>query len=74
MSRISGNGMEIEYDEKAGGYYILWQPVIAVGAGGTQTEALEDLRAAAHLGVDTVIDLELGEVYLKTEVENDHQG
>jgi predicted RNase H-like HicB family nuclease len=39
-------------------YYAIWQPV-AIGAGTTRQEALDDLRQAAHFGVDTFLDLKL---------------
>lgn len=53
MSR--NHDIEIEFDEKNQSYYIIWQPII-VSLGKTRQEALEDLRTAAHFGVDTMID------------------
>jgi len=47
----------IEYDRDSRGYYIIWQPQIVIAMGRTAAEALEDLRAAAHFGIDTAVDL-----------------
>ncbi|GAG71728.1 unnamed protein product [marine sediment metagenome] len=44
--------------EKPREYYIVWEPVV-IAMGKTRHEALEDLREAAHCGVDTLIDLKL---------------
>ena len=51
----------IELDGESQDYYVIWQPKV-VGAGRTKQEALEDLRQAAHFGVDTMIDLKLRNV------------
>jgi len=53
--------IEIEFDEETQNYYIIWQPIV-VSLGKTKDEALEDLREAAHFGVDTMIDLKLRSV------------
>jgi hypothetical protein len=50
-----------EYDELSQNYYIVWQSIV-IGSGGTKEHALEDLRDAAHFGVDTIIDLKLGDI------------
>jgi predicted RNase H-like HicB family nuclease len=34
----------------------------SVGLGKTKTEALDDLRAAAHFGIETMVDLKLREI------------
>ncbi len=52
------NDINLEYDQESGEYYIVWEPVI-LSAGKTERQALEELRGAAHLGVDTLIDLKL---------------
>jgi predicted RNase H-like HicB family nuclease len=52
------NDINLEYDRESGDYYIVWEPVI-LSAGKTEGEALEELRGAAHSGVDTLIDLKL---------------
>lgn len=52
------NDIKLEYDRESGDYYIAWEPVI-LSAGRTKRQALEELRGAAHSGVDTLIDLKL---------------
>ena len=52
--------IEVEFDEQSGEYYAVWN-LVAIGLGRTSSEALEDLREAVHLGVDTLIDLKLGD-------------
>jgi predicted RNase H-like HicB family nuclease len=53
--------INLEFDKTSGGYYIIWEPVV-IGAGKTADEALEDLREAAHFGVDTLIDRKLQDI------------
>jgi predicted RNase H-like HicB family nuclease len=55
---VARNDIELEYDKESGDYYIVWEPVV-ISAGKTERQALEELRGAAHLGVDTLIDLKL---------------
>jgi predicted RNase H-like HicB family nuclease len=62
--RNSGN-INIEYDGETGEYYIVWEPLV-IGAGKAVIEALQDLKEAAHAGVDTIIDLKLKDI-LKEE-------
>ncbi|MGD9116514.1 MAG: hypothetical protein PVJ61_04975 [Dehalococcoidia bacterium] len=50
--------INLEFDEDSGEYYIVWEPLV-VSAGRTERQALEELRGAAHLGVDTLIDKKL---------------
>jgi hypothetical protein len=52
------NSIDLEFDRESGEYYIVWEPVI-IGAGKTAGQALEDLRAAGHFGVDALIDRKL---------------
>lgn len=52
------NSINLEFDKKSGEYYIVWEPVV-IGTGKAEVEALQDLREAAHFGVDTLIDREL---------------
>ena len=52
------NGISLEFDKKSGEYYIVWEPVV-IGTGKTADEALQDLKEAAHFGVDTMIDRKL---------------
>jgi predicted RNase H-like HicB family nuclease len=55
------NSINLEFDKKSGEYYIVWEPVV-IGAGKTAGEALQDLREAAHFGVDTLIDRKLQDI------------
>jgi hypothetical protein len=55
---VDRNDIKLEYDQESRDYYIVWEPVI-LSAGRTERQALEELRGAAHLGVDTIIDLKL---------------
>ena len=53
--------IEIEFDDQTQDYYIIWQPVV-IGSGKTKAAALQDLREAAHFGVDNLIDLKLKDI------------
>ncbi len=55
------NDINLDYDQESGDYYIVWEPVI-LSAGKTERQALEELRGAAHSGVDTLIDLKLANI------------
>ena len=57
----STNDIETEFDEETQDYYIIWEPVV-ISLGKTKEEALEDLREAAHLSVDTLIALKLRDI------------
>ncbi len=57
----STNDIEIEFDEESQNYYICWQPIV-ISLGKTKYETLDDLREAAHLGIDTLIDLKLTDI------------
>jgi predicted RNase H-like HicB family nuclease len=59
MSRKSE--IYIAFDEVMKGYYSVWEAVV-IGAGKTRHEALQDLKEAAHFGVDTFIDLKLKDI------------
>jgi len=52
------NSIDLEFDKESGEYYIVWEPLV-IGAGKTAGDALQDLREAAHFGVDTMIDRKL---------------
>ena len=60
------NEIQIAFDEEMQGYYAIWEPV-AIGAGKTRREALDDLRQTAHFGVDTFIDLKLKDINKRKE-------
>ena len=60
----NGNSdITIDHDETYGYYYIVWKPLPVIGTGQTAAEALEDVRTAAHLGIDTIINLKLSEPF-----------
>jgi predicted RNase H-like HicB family nuclease len=52
------NSINLEFDKESGEYYVVWEPLV-IGTGKTKDEALQDLREAAHFGVDTMIDRKL---------------
>ena len=58
--------INLEFDSGTQEYYIIWEPIV-IGLGKTRYEALEDLRMAAHFGVDTFIDLELKKDSIRKE-------
>jgi len=55
------NSIDFEFDKKSGEYYIVWEPLV-IGTGKTRDEALQDLREAAHFGVDAMIDRKLKDI------------
>ena len=55
------NEILIEYDAGTMNFFAVLEPFPAIGMGETEQEALEDLRKAAYLGIETVIDLKLVE-------------
>ena len=62
MSQLPSNKIRTEYDDDSQGYYFIWQPLTTIGMGRTEQEALEDLRAAAHFGIEVVINSKLKEI------------
>jgi hypothetical protein len=56
----------VEYDDTLKSYYVIWDLAVA-GLGKTKQSALNDLRRAAHFGIDTTIDFQLK--ILETEKE-----
>jgi predicted RNase H-like HicB family nuclease len=58
---VVSNNIKLDYDKESGDYYIVWEPVV-MSAGKTACQALEELRGAAHSGVDTLIDQKLGKI------------
>ena len=52
----------IAYDDDSRSYYCIWRPLTSVGLGKTEAEALDDLRAAAHFGIETMVDLKLSQI------------
>ena len=56
------SNIEIEFDDVSRDYYIIWGLPISIGSGGTEIEALQDLREAAHFCIDLLIDQKLKEI------------
>jgi hypothetical protein len=53
--------IQIEYDTVSHTYYVVWQPMMVIGAGSTRKAALDDLKNAAHFGIDTILSKEIEE-------------
>ena len=51
--------IQIEYDTISRTYYIVWQPMVVVGGGSSRKAALDDLKTAAHFGIDTILNREM---------------
>jgi predicted RNase H-like HicB family nuclease len=62
MKQLPYDEIIIAYDDDSQSYYCIWRPLTSVGLGRTEAEALDDLRAAAHLGIETIVDLKLREI------------
>jgi hypothetical protein len=62
MVMMPDSEINIEFDEESGNFYIVWRPFAAVGMGKTAGEALEDVRPAAHHGIETAVDMKLSEI------------
>jgi predicted RNase H-like HicB family nuclease len=61
MEQLPYDEIVIAYDDSQS-YYCIWRPLTSVGLGKTEAEALDDLRAAAHFGIETMVDLKLREI------------
>ncbi len=66
MAMRPGIEIEIEFDEAAKLYFAMWEPVV-IGAGDTQYKALNDLKQAAHFGIDAMINLKLKDIVKQKE-------
>ena len=66
--------MTTEYDDELQSYYIVCTCMAAAGLGKTKQEALADFREAAHLGIDTAVDLKLAEIGRKGGRGHGEQG
>jgi predicted RNase H-like HicB family nuclease len=62
MEQLSYDGIVIGYDGDSRNYYGIWRPLIGIGLGKTEAEVLDDLRAAALFGIETMVDLKLREI------------
>jgi len=62
MEQLPYDEIIIAYDDDSQSYYCIWRPLTSVGLGKTEAEALNDLRAAAHFGIDTAVNLKVREI------------
>ena len=62
MERLPCDDIIIAYDGDSRSYYCIWRPLTGVGLGKTEAEALDDLRAAGHFGIETMVNLKLREI------------
>jgi predicted RNase H-like HicB family nuclease len=62
IEQLPCDDIVIAYDDDSQSYYCIWRPLTSVGLGKTEAEALDDLRAAAHSGIETMVDLKLSEI------------
>ena len=62
MERLPCDDIIIAYDGDSRSYYCIWRPLTSVGLGNTEAEALDDLRAAGHFGIETMVNLKLREI------------
>ena len=62
MKQLPYDEIMIAYDDDSQSYYCIWRPLTSIGLGRTEAEALDDLRAAAHLGIETIVDLKQREI------------
>jgi predicted RNase H-like HicB family nuclease len=62
VTNLPSGEIAIDYDDDSQNYYCIWRPLTSVGLGKTEAEALDDLRAAAHLGIETMVGLKLKEI------------
>jgi hypothetical protein len=58
---LDRNVINLEFDNEIQEYCIIWEPIV-IGTGKTEVAALEDLREAAHFGVDTLVDRKLEDI------------
>jgi hypothetical protein len=61
VTALAENNINLEFDSETGEYYIIWKPLV-LSMGKTKGAALEDLREAAHFGVDSLINLKLSDI------------
>jgi hypothetical protein len=57
----------VEYDETLDSYYVIGEMAVA-GLGKTKQSALSDLRKAAYLGIDTMVNLKLKSLEQEKEI------
>jgi predicted RNase H-like HicB family nuclease len=66
MEQLLYDEIVITYDDDSRSYYCIWRPSTSVGLGETEAAALDDLRAAAHLGIETIVGLKMREIEKKS--------
>jgi hypothetical protein len=59
MEQLSYDEIAIGYNIDSRNYYCIWRPLIGISLGKTEAEVLDDLRAAALLGVEMMVSLKL---------------
>ena len=59
---IPNHEILVESDAETRGFYTIWEPGSTIGMGTAEKEALDDLKEAVHLYVDTIFDLKLREI------------
>lgn len=62
MSKPPDNEIRIEYDNDSQSYFVIWQPLTAIGMGRTEQAALEDLRTVANFGIETMVNSKLNTI------------
>ncbi|HEY31956.1 MAG TPA: hypothetical protein G4O10_02480 [Dehalococcoidia bacterium] len=55
MSLLLSDEIRTEYDDDSQSYFVVWRPLVAIGMGKTEQAVLDDLRAAAHFGIETMV-------------------
>ena len=66
---IPGQEILIEYDDEELNCHVMLNSGKVIGLGATHSDALEDLREAAHFYLDTMIDLKLRDMNRVTPAE-----
>jgi hypothetical protein len=66
VTALAKRDINLEFDRETQEYHIIWEPVV-IGMGKTRHETLEDLRVAAHFGIDTLVDLKLKGIGIRKE-------
>jgi len=64
---LQNNEIDIVFDEITRAYYVVWEPMKVIGSGKTKYGALQDMRKAAHFGVDSYVDSKLKNIYQEKE-------
>jgi hypothetical protein len=62
MNQLPYDQMTIPYNDASQSHYCIWRPLTSVGLGKTEAEAFNNLRAAAHLAIETMVGLKMREI------------